>query len=399
MAFGRLDFADLIEIDRPELELIENYLDRLSNYRNVNDGFAMGGKCAFYFGYDNSNDGSFRRLPSISRVSDVYQNYNGGNHNQWVSENGPFKIYMQNQFTPSISEWEQFGMDATVYSSDQSYWGFGDVPQGNGGSYSRIRALLGIDTKCLITLWTTTGINIFHKACQGMALGLAMKDIMNHNAQNQYLEKPPQNYDDERWWNRTHFSFYGDPSLNLYQVVPPPSIDIRDTNGTAELFWERPTDVTLGYQVYESDSELGKYERISDALVTDTTFTIPNYQYGHWYMVRAAKSFTSGCGHFIHMSMGVSKEGNLDVGIYEPNSKNSLKIIPNPSAGIFKVTSNEFIDNIEVYSADGRKMLSQSGFSAKSSNIDLSNLSNGIYFLKCSCSNQASETKRLVIQK
>ena len=34
-------------------------------------------------------------------------------------------MYMQNVQAPQIGEWDQYGMDAAIYSSDQSYWGFG----------------------------------------------------------------------------------------------------------------------------------------------------------------------------------------------------------------------------------------------------------------------------------
>ena len=188
MAFGRVDFADLTEISTPEITLIENYLDRLSHYRNVSDGFYMGEKSAFYFGYNNSNDGSYRSLVNISKPENVFQKTDNSNHNQWVLNNGPFKIYMQNVTIPNLDDWLNYGMNATVYSSDQSYWGFGDVPQPLG-VYSRIRTLLGMESKCLVALWTTMGINIFYQSCDGLSIGEAMKEIINHNEVNQYLEK------------------------------------------------------------------------------------------------------------------------------------------------------------------------------------------------------------------
>lgn len=49
MAFGRIDFADITDISTPEMTMLENYLDRLSNYKNVANGFNMGEKSAFFF--------------------------------------------------------------------------------------------------------------------------------------------------------------------------------------------------------------------------------------------------------------------------------------------------------------------------------------------------------------
>ncbi len=311
MAFGRVDFADITDYTIPEMQLLENYLDRLSNYKNVAAGFNMGNKTGFYFGYDNSNDGSYRSLPNISASANVYQNNIGAPHPQWVQNNGPFKIYMQNLSVPEISEWNQYGMNATVFSSDQSYWGFGDVPQ-NNTLYSRIRALLAANSKCLVTLWTTTGINIFHQACTGQPLGIAMKEIINHNNANQKLEKAPQEYDTEDWWNRTHFAFYGDPTLRLYQVSPPTNLTLSNVSGTANLAWTASTDPSiLGYNIYKSSTELGIYSQINTSVNASTNFTIPNYQNGNWYMVKAIKMEQSGCGKFISPSIGVSTLGNI----------------------------------------------------------------------------------------
>ncbi|MBK7634291.1 MAG: hypothetical protein IPJ13_08335 [Saprospiraceae bacterium] len=275
MAFGRIDFADLTEISTNENTLIENYLDRLSNHKNVSSGFYMGENSAFYTGYNNSNDGSYRSLINISKPENVYQKTDNSNHNEWVQNNGPFKIYMQNITTPTISDWQTYGMNATVYSSDQSYWGFGDVPQPNG-VYSRIRTLLGVNSKCLIALWTTTGLNIFHQACNGQSIGESMKAIINHNSTNQYLEKPPQQYDTQDWWNRTHFTIWGDLTLNLYQVKPISNLSLNNISNNPVLQWSASNDNNIiGYHIYESISELGVFSKISKSLVLDTFFKFP----------------------------------------------------------------------------------------------------------------------------
>lgn len=378
MSFGRIDFADLTEITIGELQMLENYLDRLSNYRNVSIGFDMGEKSAFYYGYDNSNDGSYRSLPNISKPSLVFQNYAGPNHNQYVQNNGPFKIYMQNLRVPEITDWQTFGMNATVYSSDQSYWGFGDVPQPSG-LYSRIRSLLGVDSKCLITLWTTTGINIFHDACSGTPFGVSMRNIMNHNANNNYLEKPPQDYDTQDWFNRTHFAFYGDPTLTLYQVIPPTNLTITEVNGVAQLNWTSSTDLdVIGYHIYESSSELGIYSKISTSLVNANSFSIPNYQTGKWYMVKAVKLIESGCGKFLHPSLGISAQADLVLNIVESINTIDLVIYPNPTKTDIKVKSSKEISSYSLYNSVG-SLIFMKDENNHYFKIDLNNFSVGVY--------------------
>jgi len=381
MAFGRVDFADLNDPSIPEIELTGNYLDRLSRYKNVAEGYDMGEKSAFFFGYDNSNDGSYRSLLNISGPQNVYQNHAGFNHSQWVLENGPFKIYMQNRSIPDINAWKESGMDATVFSSDQSYWGFGDVPQGN--NYSRIRSILALDTKCLITLWTTTGINIFHQACTGLSLGLAMKQIMNHNEQNQYLEKAPQQYDTQDWWNRTHFAFYGDPTLNLYQIAPPQNVTLAEQNSVALLSWTpSKTAGVAGYHVYSGESEAGHFERITSELVTEGQYTIQDYRPGHWYMVKAVKPFTSGCGSFLHASLGISVEATFTLDISVVKSGNPINIFPNPTNGLFRIKASKPVFCIEILGGSGQLVHRIRGENMDFVLIDLTHIRAGNYILK-----------------
>lgn len=380
MAFGRIDFADITEVNIPEFTLLENYLDRLSNYKNVNDGFYMGENSAFYFGYNNSNDGSYRSLINISKSQNVFEKIDNSNHNQWVQNNGPFKIYMQNVSTPDISDWQTYGMNATVYSSDQSYWGFGDVPQPNG-LYSRIRTLLGLESKCLVALWTTTGLNIFHQACNGQSIGQSMKEIINHNPNNQYLEKPPQQYDTQDWWNRTHFAIWGDPTISLYQVKPISNLTLNNVGGNAVLEWTASTDNTiLGYHIYESNSEFGVYERITSSPITDTSFPITNYVASNWYMVRTVKIMESGCGKFIQPSIGASIQQDLALGIDMPQKEFDVFIFPNPTSQSLFIKSENVLDEIKVINSLGQSILN-SHVSSSDVTIDVRSWQNGVYYL------------------
>jgi len=313
MAFGRVDFADITSYNQGETALTGQYLDRLHNYKHIAPGCFMGNRTAFNFGFNNSNDGSYRSLPSISKADSLFQNYSGTNHPQWVNANGPFMVYMQNQFQPAISEWNTYGMNATVFSSDQSYWGFGDVPESY--QYSKIRALLAANTKCLIAIWTTMAINIFHQPGAGEPLGSACKQIMNHNIYNQKLEKPFQEYDLPAFWNRTQFAFYGDPTLRLHQVYPAANPVVSCAGNAAVVSWSpSPDSRIIGYHVYKSETELGIFQKISGQIpVTTISFSDTAYVKGCWYMIRAVVLQETGCGFFINPSQGIFIEGDIDI--------------------------------------------------------------------------------------
>jgi|UniRef100_UPI004049C2CC hypothetical protein len=377
MAFGRIDFADITDLTTTEYSLLQSYLIRLSNYKNVANGHYMGEKSAFNFGYNNSNDGSYRSLLNISKPENVFEKNDNSNTNQWVQSNGPFKIYMQNVATPSITDWQTYGMNATVFSSDQSYWGFGDVPQPSG-VYSRIRSILGVDTKCLVALWTTTGLNIFHEACTGKDIGQSLLKIINHNSSNNYLEKPPQQYDTPDWWNRTHFEIWGDPTITLYQVEPITNLTLNELNGTAVLQWNHTQDSSfVGFHVYEASSEFGKYDRISTTLVTSTSYQLTNYHFNHWYMVKAVHIQESGCGKFLHPSLGKNLQADLPLTINELTKIPSIMLSPNPTTGIISMeqVSDQTI-SFSVFNALGQLLFTGSG-----TQIDLSTFQSGIYLI------------------
>lgn len=383
MGFGRVDFADIAELIDDEFTLLGNYLNRLNQYRMVEPGYKMGQRSGFYFGYENSNDGSYRSLVNISGPDKVFQNKPGPNHNRWVKENGPFNFYMQNLLVPDLEDWKTYGMDATVFSSDQSYWGFGDVPQ-PGGVYSRIRALLGVPSKCLVTLWTTTGINIFHQACSGEALGSAMKNIMNHNPVNQYLEKPPQEYDTQDWWNRTHFAYYGDPAIRLYQVPPPDTVYIAENaSGQGELHWTYTREDTIhAFQISRSNSAWGPFEHEVILSAGDTQWLITNYQPGIFYKVNAVKILTNGCGELLFPGIG-----QITLAAPILSSSNALKNKPslvavNPITSTFQVSSSEPIERILLYNGLGQLLLDKTMSPSNQWQEDATSYPSGTYYIK-----------------
>lgn len=311
MGFGRVDFEGITDYTDGELVLMERYLDKLSNYRNVAPGWDMGFKTAFNFGYNNSNDASYRNLLNLSTSNQVYENISSLPHPQWVSQNGPFMVYMQNEVAPAINEWNTHGMNAAIYTSDQSYWGFNDVPQSNS-VYSRIRSLPASNTKCIAALWTTAAANLFYQACTGGPIGLVLKEVINHNSVNQKLERPQQEWDTDEWWNRTHFALNGDPSIRLYQVPPARDPQISFATGLAVLEWSAPlTGSGYTYNVYTSAEQFGIYSKMNILPVTDLNFGLTNYQPGRWYMVRSVQTVTSGCGSFYQPGLGVFAHSDI----------------------------------------------------------------------------------------
>ncbi len=381
IAFGRVDFTDLTQSypTKTDTELIRGYLNRLHSYKIVATGWNMGNKMAFNFGYDNSNDGTYRSLIPIAGKENIVQNNGTTPHPEWVKNNGPFLFYMQNVQVPELAEWNTHGMNATVYSSDQSYYGFGDVPESN--LYSKIRALLATDTKNLVNLWTTTGINIFHQPGAGVPFGIACKQIMNHNSNNNILEKPSQTYDTPDWWNRTHFQYHGDPTLRFFQVVPPTNLVVGGSITNPQLKWNKSTDASVvGYHVYKANAEFGKYEKITTSIVTDSFYNLNNPIINEWYMVRAVKLQVTGSGTFYNPSQGIFTIYSAPTAIVNVSLGKQIKIFPNPAIDkIYVVAPNAIIKNIRMFNLQGQEV--NCIFNANNNFITLEKASSGIYTL------------------
>jgi hypothetical protein len=74
----------------------------------------------------------------------------------------------------------------------------------------------------------------------------------------------------------------------------------------------------------------------------------------------------------------IVKFTGASVGISETLQNEFIKISPNPTTGKMKIETGELkIENIEIYDLAGKQLLS-----FKTKEIDISNLSNGIYFMK-----------------
>lgn len=70
----------------------------------------------------------------------------------------------------------------------------------------------------------------------------------------------------------------------------------------------------------------------------------------------------------------------------------NVAIYPNPSTGIFTISvANKIVDKVEVYDVAGKVIVSKNNFSSNNnaSTLDISSVSNGIYFVKITAENQS----------
>ncbi len=88
------------------------------------------------------------------------------------------------------------------------------------------------------------------------------------------------------------------------------------------------------------------------------------------------------------------------VGINEVNSYNHINIYPNPSSGIVTISSSLVIKNIDVFDVTGKLVFNQQNNNKQTkSELDLSQLSNGIYFIHALTENGGVGKSKVVLSK
>jgi hypothetical protein len=70
------------------------------------------------------------------------------------------------------------------------------------------------------------------------------------------------------------------------------------------------------------------------------------------------------------------------VGVEENSSRNNISIHPNPSLGIFTISANKPINEIEVRNIKGQLIYQYKALDISNFNLDLSDKSKGIYFIQ-----------------
>lgn len=84
---------------------------------------------------------------------------------------------------------------------------------------------------------------------------------------------------------------------------------------------------------------------------------------------------------------------NITLGV-EDQIKNELSFFPNPTTGQLNFSSNNDVKNIEIYNIQGQMVYNKSKISTN--NLDVSNLSQGVYFMKLNLDNGSQETLKFI---
>jgi hypothetical protein len=97
--------------------------------------------------------------------------------------------------------------------------------------------------------------------------------------------------------------------------------------------------------------------------------------------------------------MFVAKLSDIYVGFKEPKNWSESNIYPNPSYGIFTISSTHSkLLNCSIYNVIGERVFSQQSNPTNQLNIDLSAQAKGIYFVETTDENWNVSNTKIIIQ-
>jgi len=168
---------------------------------------------------------------------------------------------------------------------------------------------------------------------------------------------------------------------------PPIDLTVISEEADAVLSWEPPVNIDgtlLGYNIYRDNVQ------INDELVENPEYRDVDLEDGTYiYQISAV---------YLHCNESV-KTDSVSVTIYFEGIShitNTFKIYPNPTTGELIIDNGQLtIINVDLFDVLGKKQLSIINCQLLIVKMDISNLSNGIYFIKIE-TEEGTVTKKVI---
>lgn len=293
---GRVDFYNMPDIQKSEITLLRNYLNKNFLFRTgkikanrravVQDNFNFMGEyfgstgyrnASAFFGPDSVISGSYRDLMLTGSYLWSY----GAGGGSYTSAGGISNTTLMG--TDSLR-----GIFTVLFGS---YFGDWDSPN------NFLRSALASGTM-LTCVWAGRPGWQFHHMAMGEHIGYSHRLSTNNNG-SLYNVSPTA-------LRGTHMGLMGDPSLNMYPMQAPTGLVVKENKENIELNWQASADASAGYTIlrkFKSETQYKIVARNLNALTYTEKCLTRDSTYE--YLVCASKLETNASGSFYMLSPGV----------------------------------------------------------------------------------------------
>ncbi len=196
-----------------------------------------------------------------------------------------------------------------------------------------------------------------------------------------------------------HIALMGDPTLRMHTVKPVGDVTCSIATGIDNAIGIDYTNSSdpnvLGYYVYRSETEFGKYTRITDELINYSPYVDESPINGtNFYMVKAVALKETPSGSYYNTSTGITDSITIEFTEIENFSKNNFTVHPNPASEYITISCPvELIGEIISINDVTGKEIYKLQCTTTDQMINITGLSRGIYFLTIK-----GQTRKLILQ-
>lgn len=293
---GRLDLSRLTAFSQSEIELYQNYFEKLHNFKTgafkpkkvgiVDDNFTTYTEAFSQNGYRN-----FSPLTSIDSVSDadiVTTLTSGSALWSYACGAGTFTSIAGFASSSDLASKTLNGAFALVLGSYNA-----DVDVEN----NFMRAMLA-NGNFLTAGWAGRPNWFLHHMAIGQTIGASTK-LTQNNSNSIYA--PTGNYN-----NMMHIMLLGDPSLKNYYTPNVSNLSsIRSINkDTVFVTWSAQSGAD-GYNIYRSKTENGDYVKLNTSLLTTNSYDdAVSSDTSYYYRVETVELVSTNSGSYYESSVG-----------------------------------------------------------------------------------------------
>ncbi len=368
---ARVDFYNLPGFPLSEIQLMQNYLDKLhqfktrmyippdmalieDNFLGMSEGFAGSAYLSLspIVGIANTNDGDYSAL-----VANDYLWSYGTGPGSYTSASG---IVASNDFAN-----QSFLSSFTMLFG--SYFGDWDSQD------NLLRSALA-SGRILTSSWSGRPFLYYHPMGIGRNIGTCIK--LSQGNTSAYFSSNTGYF--PRW---VHIAQMGDPTLRSHYVEQPVNLSCTiQPNGAVALHWEAPIVSVDGYHVYRNDGD-SNWIKLTGTPISSISYQDNGLQVGgtYEYMVRAVRPLVTGSGRYWNQSLGIRTICNSNAEVSPPNQGLHFLVGPNPFNEKLSIKANEPC-SYQLFDAFGKSL--STGIIADELSLQTNFYKPGIYFLQ-----------------